>query len=132
MLRHESGLPPITLSEPDYELLTNLQRLAERTVPQVADYLSEELVRAHIVSEEALPDTVVTMGRKVTFRDEVAGETRTVTLVFPGEEDLEAGKLSVLTPMGAALIGLSQGQSIASFTRGGKERMLTVIEVRPA
>ncbi len=50
-------------------------------------------------------------------------------LVFPGQADIGAGKISILTPIGTALIGLSEGQSIVWTARDGKERRLTVIKV---
>ena len=55
-----------------------------------------------------------------------------MTLVYPGEADIEQGKISILTPIGAALIGLSKGQSIDWATRTGEIRRLTVLEVREA
>jgi regulator of nucleoside diphosphate kinase len=50
-------------------------------------------------------------------------------LVFPGQADIAAGKISILTPIGAALIGLSQGQSIDWKTRDGRSRQLTILSV---
>jgi regulator of nucleoside diphosphate kinase len=57
------------------------------------------------------------------------GRERRVELVFPGEADIGAGKISILTPIGTALIGLSEGQSIAWTARDGSERHLTVLKV---
>ncbi len=58
--------------------------------------------------------------------------SRRITLVFRGQADLTAARISVLTPIGAALIRLSEGQSIVWMTRNGRERRLTVLAVEPA
>jgi regulator of nucleoside diphosphate kinase len=68
------------------------------------------------------------MGSGVVFRSD-NGETRRVKLVFPGQADIAAGRISILTPIGAALIGLSEGQSIAWKTRDGRLRQLTILAV---
>ena len=71
---------------------------------------------------------VVTMGARVVFKDD-GGHVHDVILVYPEEADLEKGRLSVLTPVGAALIGLSVGQSIHWRTRTTGDRALTVLHV---
>lgn len=81
--------------------------------------------RARIV-EKAAP-TLVTMGAHVSFRDEDSGEVRDVTLVYPKDQDLAQGRLSVLTPVGRALLGLTAGQSIPWRTRDGRWKTLTVV-----
>lgn len=118
-------LPPITLSRPDCDRLDRLASAAAAS--PAADYLAREIARATVVPPgTALPD-VVSMGSDVAFRDETTGQTRAVTLVYPDEADLARGKLSVLTPVGAALIGLSVGQSIEFETPDGGGRSLTVL-----
>jgi regulator of nucleoside diphosphate kinase len=67
----------------------------------------------------------------VTFIDDISGQKRTVILVYPDEANVDAGKISILTPIGAALIGLSAGQSIEFQTPSGGWRSLTVIAVGP-
>jgi regulator of nucleoside diphosphate kinase len=71
------------------------------------------------------------MESEVEFRDDVTGQVRTITLVYPKDADMNAGRISVLTPVGAALIGLSAGQSIEWQTPTGGRRSLTVLSVRP-
>ena len=66
-------------------------------------------------------DDVVRMGSTLRYVTD-SGEDRTVTLVFPAEADIAAGKISILTPIGAALLGLSEGQSIHWQTRNGESR----------
>lgn len=72
---------------------------------------------------------LVRMGSRVTFSDDIGGEERTVALIYPQEADVTEGKISVLTPVGAALIGMSISQSIAWQTPGGNLRSLAVMKV---
>jgi regulator of nucleoside diphosphate kinase len=123
------ALPPITLSTPDFERLERLASAAADKFPRTADFLAREIARAEIVpSVHALPG-LVAMGSTVEFRDDASKQGRTVTLVYPDEADLTAGKISVLTPIGVALIGLSVGQSIEWQTPAGGWRSLTVLRV---
>lgn len=122
-------LPPLTISNPDHEALASLVAAAETLDPAVADYLDRELTRARLVAPERLPEDVAAMGRSIRYRDESSGRVRTITLVYPGEQDAACGRISVLTPVGAALIGLRAGQTIAWADRMGELRNLTVLEV---
>jgi regulator of nucleoside diphosphate kinase len=123
-------LPPIILREEDQERLRNLADAVSEKFPRIADFLAREVERASILdARKALPGLVI-MGSDVTFRDDTTGKTRRVTLVYPDEADIDAGKISVLTPIGAALIGLSVSQSIEWQTQTGDWRSLTVLEVR--
>src|SRR3546814_3263969 len=69
------------------------------------------------------------MGSGVTFIDEKSRAERTVRLVYPAEADIAEGRMSILTPVGAGLIGLSVGQSINWPDRGGIEHRLTIVAV---
>ena len=120
--------PSIIVSDTDQSRLTTLATDALERFPQAAQELLSEMERAAVVSAEAVPPNVVQMGSGVVFRSD-NGETRRVTLVFPGQADIAAGRLSILTPIGAALIGLSEGQSIAWKTRDGRLRQLTILAV---
>ena len=125
-------LPSITLTAVDFERLDRLASAAADTMPATADFLSRELDRANVVdSTQALPG-LVQMGSRVEFRDDTTGQVRCATLVYPEEADLEAGRISVMTPIGAALIGLSVSQSIEWQTLSGGWRSLTVLAVEPA
>ena len=122
--------PNITLTRSDHERLGRLaETFAERS-PDVADQLFAELDRARIVDDAALRPDIVRMGSTVRFSTD-SGEDRTVVLVFPGEADIAEGKVSVLTPIGAALIGLSAGQAIDWPSRDGRIHKLTVESVAP-
>jgi len=125
----DSSLPPITLSAADAERLRSLTNGSHRITPEVADFLEGELERARILPPEALPDSFVRIGSRVCFRDDGTGVTTHATLVYPGQEDTERRYISVLSPVGAALIGLSPGQSIVFVTAQGRRRKLTVLSV---
>jgi regulator of nucleoside diphosphate kinase len=71
------------------------------------------------------------MGSQVVYRDEETGRIREVTLVYPHQADINLNRISVLTPVGAALIGLAEGQSIEFRTPTPERRSLTVLVVRP-
>lgn len=124
--------PPITLSSKDYVNLSALVRAATNRMPELADELSEELERAQVIDSEHFSARAVCMGCEVGFRDEMTGKTHSVTLVYPAQADIVQGKISVLTPIGTALIGLHSGQSIGWDTRSGQTRRLTVLRVAKA
>ncbi len=117
--------PAITMTRSDHE---RLSRLAESYVarnPDVADELLAELDRARVVEDERIASDIVRMGSTLRFTSDL-GEDKRVTLVFPGEADIAEGKISILTPIGAALIGLSARQSIDWTARDGRVHRLTV------
>ncbi len=122
--------PQIMLSVQDFEQLSVLARAALSRMPDVASRLSEELERAQIVPAGERPSRHVSMGSEVEFRDETAARTQRVTLVYPDKADISQARISVLTPIGAALIGLRVGDSIEWETRTGEVRRLTVLDVR--
>jgi regulator of nucleoside diphosphate kinase len=121
--------PRITLTAADHEKLSALAEAALHTMPDVAHELAEELDRAHILPGGKQRADAVHMGCDVDFRDDTTGRVQTVTLVYPHEADIAKGKISVLTPIGTALIGLPLGQSIGWTTRTGESRRLTVLQV---
>ncbi|GGB05892.1 nucleoside diphosphate kinase regulator [Brucella endophytica] len=120
--------PRIVVSDIDYKRLTDLATGAESRFPEVAEELLAELDRAHVVVAGSVAAKVVRMGSTVEFRSDSAQQRR-VTLVYPGEADIAQNRISILTPIGAALIGLSTGQSITWTARDGREHELTVIAV---
>ena len=116
--------PPIQLSETDAD---RLFLLLEHAPADGGGGLREELERAQVRAK--VPDTVVAMNSTVEFLDDAHGETRTVQLVYPKEADIAANKVSVLSPVGAGLIGLKAGQSIQWPDRDGRLRALRVLKV---
>ncbi|MCF3933757.1 nucleoside diphosphate kinase regulator [Acuticoccus sp. M5D2P5] len=125
----QTNSPHITLTARDYEQLAVLARAAANRIPDVSAILTEELERADIVAD-GRPEQNVYMGATVVFQDDTVGKVQTVSLVYPAEADIAQGKISILTPIGAALIGVRVGDSITWETRAGAERRLTVLEVR--
>lgn len=121
--------PAIVISETDHSRLDRLAAAAAERMPEASDLLLSELDRARIVSDAAFPADAVRMGSAVEFKPDT-GATRTVSLVFPQEADIAEGKISILTPIGTALIGLKPGQSIIWQARDGRQHELTVLSVR--
>lgn len=117
----------LIISRPDFERISALAVLAKR---ELADLLEEELARARIVAEEERPADVVAMNSTVGFEDMDTGKTSVITLVYPPEADIDANKVSILTPVGSALIGLRVGQIIHWPLPNGKEKKLKVVSVR--
>ena len=120
--------PAIIVSDIDQERLSGLALAVMDRAPDVASVLLAEMDRATVLDASAVPANVVRMGSTVEFRSD-NGRERRVKLVFPADADIAAGRISVLTPVGAALIGLSEDQSIAWKTRDGREQRLTVLKV---
>lgn len=120
--------PDIVLSTKDHRQLTELAHAGLDLASTVADDLLYELDRASVVPPEQLPPDVVCMGSTVRYRTS-DGEQREVTLVFPADADIQQNRISVMTPIGAALIGLRKGQSITWLTRDGRRQMLTALRV---
>src|SRR3712207_6427999 len=111
--------PRITLTAQDHERLSLLARAAANTMPDVASELTDELDRAHILVKRRYPIEVLRMGSEVVYRDDTTGRIQSVTLVYPNEADIAQVKVSVLAPIGVALIGLAAGKSINWMTRTG-------------
>lgn len=118
----------LIVSTAEYERLTDLANASMERLPDVAQELLDELERAQIVDDKAVPKDVVRMGSTVTFKSD-DGNTRTLKLVYPADESLDQHRISVMTPVGAALIGLGTGQSISWTARDGKHHRLTVTKV---
>lgn len=127
---HNSGLPPpIVVSSRD---LARLEQMLESPALRgnlAAEALAEELNRAEVVAPEQMPADVVDMHSTVECEDELSGERRKLTLVFPAEADVDSGRVSVLAPVGSALLGLSVGQSIDWEAPGGRKLRLRVAAI---
>jgi regulator of nucleoside diphosphate kinase len=121
--------PAISISKTDHDRLVRLASATADRMPAVSDELLSELDRARIVSDAVLPANVVRMGSTVEYHPDT-GAPRTVSLVFPDEADIADGKISILTPIGTALLGLKPGQSITWQARDGRRHELTVLSVR--
>jgi regulator of nucleoside diphosphate kinase len=122
--------PAVTLSAEDYERLSALAYAARNRQPQLAAELAEEVGRAHVRAKGEPLEQFVSMNSEVEFRDDTNGKVRKVMLVFPEAADILQGKISVMTPVGTALIGLHTGDTITWETPGGETRQLTVLSVQ--
>jgi regulator of nucleoside diphosphate kinase len=81
--------------------------------------LAEELENAEVVEPDRVPPDVVTMRSRVRVMDMMSRQTATYTVCYPGEADLDAGRLSVLAPVGTALLGYREGDVVEWPTPGG-------------
>lgn len=122
--------PPLVIDAAYYERLRGFARLAMRDAPEVAQRLLDEVERAEVVPSDEMPSDVVTIGSLVTYQDTQSGSIRTVRLVLPAEAEPAAQRISVVSPIGAALIGLSVGQTIDWQLREGERRCLRVRAVQ--
>jgi regulator of nucleoside diphosphate kinase len=123
---HQHRQPTVYVTEADYERLANL---ADAGQTHGARLLGEELMRAVIVGEGEIHRPFVRLNSRVKFTDLSTGNTRKVDVVPPDEADIDQDRLSVLTPVGAALIGLPAGESIGLRTEDGRARVLVVLDV---
>ena len=124
-------LPKIHL---DKTLVGRLEALAAsvmRRSPEVGERLIDEIARAKLVAPDKMRDDVVTIGSGVTYRDLDMAREHTVSVVYPENANIEEGRISVLTPVGVALLGLSPGATISWVTRDDETRQLEVLEGRP-
>ncbi|TDR90354.1 nucleoside diphosphate kinase regulator [Enterovirga rhinocerotis] len=121
--------PKITLTRSDHARLTALANGLPDQSSALADELLFELERARIVKDGSLGPKIVRVGSTLSFRPD-NGPARTVTLVYPPDADIERSRISVMTPIGAALIGLSEGQSIDWRDRTGGAHVLEVLDVQ--
>ena len=122
------SLPHILISTTEEKRLTTIAIAASRYLPEVSAALLSELERADVWPETAMPADVVRIGSIIEFEVD-HDRCLKVQLVFPENADINAGRISVLTPVGAALIGLSPGQSMEWSGNDGKDRVLTVLAV---
>ena len=121
--------PSIHMIDVEADALADLAINAQGRMPEVSKQLLNEIGRAHIHTADKIAPDIVTMHSTVEFIDEANGADRTIELVYPREADISAGRISILTPVGAGLIGLRTGQSILWPDRDGRERKFTIIKV---
>lgn len=124
--------PKIILDQAAVHRIESLGQRLYQSNPTLADRLFGELGRARLVSRDKLPANVVSLGRRVTYRDETTGEEKVVVLTSPEDADISQQRISVLTPIGVALLGLSEGAQFGWNDRTGATRSLTVLRVEAA
>ncbi|BDU15983.1 nucleoside diphosphate kinase regulator [Lysobacter auxotrophicus] len=121
--------PPLLMSRLDVE---RIESLLESPAAQNVDTsaLEAELERATIIEPAQMPPDVITMNSTARFVEETSGEERELTLVFPRDADGSAEKVSILAPVGSALLGLHVGDSIEWPLPGGRTIRLRVLSIR--
>lgn len=122
--------PPLMLSRVDY---ARIEALLEQPSAEHIDTsaLEAELARAEVVEPGQMPADVIAMNSTARFLDESTGNEREITLVYPRDANGGADKVSILAPVGSALIGLRVGDSIEWPAPGGTIR-LRVLSIRNA
>jgi regulator of nucleoside diphosphate kinase len=121
--------PTITINELDAERLDNLLAGKEFVNTDVAKALNAELDRAEILPPKQIPAHVVTMNSKVRFRDLKTAEEHVRTLVYPASLKDSNEQISVMAPLGAALLGMHVGKKISWKMPSGEERQIEVLEL---
>lgn len=116
----------LILTQNDFRLISSLVNAAG---VKSTELLEEELNRASIVSAEELPSDVVSMNSRVVFKDLDTSKEMVVTLVYPNEANIEENKISILAPVGSALIGLRVGQVIMWPMPSGKDKRIEIVSV---
>ena len=119
------GDPPISILRNDLEKIENLLDSLHRSYARISLFLQNEVMRADIV-DDAGKGQFVRLGSHVSFTDEV-GSLHAGTLFLPEESHPNPPDgISILTPVGCALLGLSPGQTIAYDTVDGRTKQITI------
>lgn len=119
--------PEIVVSQMDYDRLGNF--LDRMPASPTVDLLIGELERARVLDMDDMPGNVVSMHSTVNFTVLSTGREFTYTLVYPQEVNGDESKLSILTPVGSALLGLSVGQEIEWPVAAGKTTKVRINNV---
>ncbi|MGO4568930.1 nucleoside diphosphate kinase regulator [Rhizobium sp. 2YAF20] len=120
-------MPSIVIGETDHERLNNVAVALADRFPEICGGLLRELERARVVADVSVPKNVVRMGSTVEYEADTGA--RRVTLVFPRGADISEGKISILTPIGTALLGLAAGQVMHWTARDDRQHKLRVLAV---
>lgn len=121
--------PAVFISTADLERFAGL--LPETMTPAApgAALLAEEIARAQVCPETEMPARVVRLGSIVRYRDLVSGRQRRIQVVMPADADMDEGRVSILSPIGAALIGLPEEQPFGWLDAAGDLRRIEVLDV---
>lgn len=119
---------PLLMSRLDCDRIEAL--LESRPNDPAHDSLRDELARAQLREPQEMPDDVITMNSTARFIDEANGEEHEMTLVYPRDVSGGEGRVSILAPVGSALLGLRVGESIDWQVPGGRQLRLRVLGIR--
>jgi regulator of nucleoside diphosphate kinase len=124
-----STAPNITVSSLDLERIEALLEQPQYRNGPGIDALRSELARANVLDPAEMPGDIVTVNSTAQVTDEANGEIRELTLVYPREADGASNKVSVLAPVGMAMLGLRVGQVIDWKVPGGRELRLRITAI---
>lgn len=123
------NLPSIYITKTDEMKLRDLLWKAKSTEYRGSDYLkmlAGEINRAQIVDPHDIPQDVITLNSTAQLVDQETGDEMVYTLVFPEEADISQGKISILAPIGTAMLGFKVGDTFEWDTPGGKQKIRVV------
>ena len=129
--RYVMNQPSIFITTKDAEKLRKLIREAYHSEYRGSDYLkklAEEMEKASVVNPDQIPADVITLNSTARLVDQATNEEMVYTLVFPEDADVSLGKISILAPIGTAMLGYKTGDTFEWDTPGGK-RTLRVQEI---
>ncbi|HTM94007.1 MAG TPA: nucleoside diphosphate kinase regulator [Flavisolibacter sp.] len=122
----------LVLAKQDYEIIMFYIRRGLPTITfnrQDAEELESELKRAKVVDQEELPDDVVRLNSKVTVKEENANKVMELTVVTPEKANIKQRLISIMSPIGTALIGFRKGQQVKWKVPSGK-KTFTIMDVQ--
>jgi len=124
--------PQINILASESDIVADLALRMENRHPVIAAMLLEEIERANLHDPDTLPPGAIRLGSEIEFVEERTRRRRRVKLVLPVDADIAEGRVSILTPIGAALYGLKAGDAIDWPDIEGKERRITIKRVAHA
>ena len=116
----------ILITEKDYQ---RLKHLLSRYSEEARENLEIEIERAKVVADDEIPPNVVTMNSRLRYLDKSKNEEHAITIVYPDQADYKDAKVSVMAPLGSALIGLKVNQEINWMFPSGQTKTLKVLEI---
>jgi len=121
--------PAILIAEEDLEALSDVAENLLEVLPDVGRFLDDELTRARVVPRRSVPRNVVTMNATVEFVLEQSAKPERLKLVYPADHVQDGSSISIASPVGVALLGLKEGQSMSWPSRYGEKLSLKVVKV---
>lgn len=124
----QQNLPPIIVAEEQFDDLSDMSERLADVLPEVSTFLERELARAKLLPLARIPREVVTVGATVEFVFGMKGRPERLKLVYPSR-DIAEGCVSLASPVGVALLGMREGETISWSTRYGDIRWLKIVKV---
>lgn len=125
-MKTTTTLPTLRITANDRQRLRELVSSVIQSQPRLRETLQPlqtELERAEVLERWNIPATTVVMGSRVEIEDVESGEVDAYTLVYPEQADIATGRLSILAPIGTAIIGFSAGDTFTWKTPGGPRQL---------